>query len=197
MKSELGRYSVTLYRNFKAVKYWLRIICMPNDKLPKLCYKLQRQWVENDINCWALKVRDLLFHMGLGEVWLNQGVVNTAVFLKVFKTRLQDIKYQMLNSDIRGMDILRTYKLLNSNFGCESYLHCIKNKVFRSVMSTFRGGLLRLKSNEGHYNGIPFDERVCPLCEGGIEAENIFHPFGIHFRQLKSLYSCVQPQIAK
>ena len=37
---QLGRYSVTLYRNFKAVKYWLRIICMPNDKLPKLCYKL-------------------------------------------------------------------------------------------------------------------------------------------------------------
>ena len=40
VRSELGRYSVTLYRNFKAVKYWLRIICMPNDKLPKLCYKL-------------------------------------------------------------------------------------------------------------------------------------------------------------
>ena len=58
MKSEVGRYGVTLYRNFKAVKYWLRIICMPNDELPKLCYKLQRQWVGNDSNCWALKVRD-------------------------------------------------------------------------------------------------------------------------------------------
>ena len=42
VKSELGRYSVTLYRNFKAVMYWLRIICMPNDKFPKLYYKLQR-----------------------------------------------------------------------------------------------------------------------------------------------------------
>ena len=72
------------------------------------------------------------------------------------------------------MDRLRTYKLLNSNFGCENYLHCIKNKAFRSVMSRFRGELLRLKCNEGRYNGIPFDERVCPLCEGGIETEYHF-----------------------
>ena len=56
------------------------------------------------------------------------------MFLKVFKIRLQDIEYQMLNLDIREMDRLRTYKLLKSNFGCESYLYCIKN-VFRSVMS--------------------------------------------------------------
>ena len=45
------------------------------------------------------------------------------MFLKVFKTRLQDIEYQMLNLDIREMDRLRTYKLLKSNFGCESYLY--------------------------------------------------------------------------
>ena len=94
--------------------------------LLKSCYKLQRQWVENDTNCWALKVRDLLFHMGFGKVWLNQDVGNTAVFLKVFKTRLQNIEYQMLNSDIKEMDRLRTHKLLKSNFGCESCLHCIK-----------------------------------------------------------------------
>ena len=41
-------------------------------------------------------------------------------------------------------------------------------------MSRFRGGLLRQKCNEGRYNGIPFDERVCPLCEGGIETEYHF-----------------------
>ena len=45
--------------------------------------------------------------MGFGEVWLNQGVGNTVVFLKVFKTRLQDIEYQMLNLDIGEMDRLR------------------------------------------------------------------------------------------
>ena len=55
VKSELDRYSLTLYRNFKAVKYWLRIICMPNDKLPKLCYKLQRQWVETILTAGLLK----------------------------------------------------------------------------------------------------------------------------------------------
>ena len=114
---------------------------MPNVKLPKLCYKLQRQWVENDTNCWALNVRDLLFQMGFGEVWLNQGVGNTGVFLKVFKTRLQDIEYQMLNSDIREMDRLRTYKLLKSNLGCESYLRCVTNKILDLFCRDSRGSL--------------------------------------------------------
>ena len=49
----------------------LCIICMPNNKFPKLCYKLRRRWVENDTNCWTLKVSDLLFRMGFGEVWPN------------------------------------------------------------------------------------------------------------------------------
>ena len=55
-------------------------------------------------------------------------------------------------------------------------------------MSRFRGGLLRLNCNEGRYNGIPFDERVCPLCEGGIETEYHFLLICPNLAHIRSKY---------
>ena len=37
------------------------------------------------------------------------------------------------------MDKLRT--LLKLNFGCEEYMFCTINRMFRTAFSTFRGGL--------------------------------------------------------
>ena len=116
VRSELGRYTIAPYEYSRAIKYWLRIIHLPDNRLPKLYYKLQTSWTETNTNCWAFQVRDLLFRTGFGDVWLKQDV---EIFLKHFKMRLLDIDMQTENSDIQDMDMLRTYKLLKTNFGCE------------------------------------------------------------------------------
>ena len=38
-RGELGRYSMSPHKYFRAIKYWLRIIYLPNNRLPKQCYK--------------------------------------------------------------------------------------------------------------------------------------------------------------
>ena len=129
VRSELGRHSLSPYKCSRAIKYWLKIINLLNDRLPKLCYKLQRRWTETDTDCWATQSRNLLFRAGFGDVWLNQGVGRVDIFIKVFKTRLLDKDIQTQNSDIQDIDKLRlrTYKLLKLNFGCEDYMFCIAN----------------------------------------------------------------------
>lgn len=42
----------------------------------------------------ATEVREVLSNAGFYEVWLNQGVQNINVFLKIFKQRLIDIFFK-------------------------------------------------------------------------------------------------------
>ena len=100
---------------------------LPNSRLPKQCYKLQKRWTETDTKCWALDIRDILFRTGFGEVCLNQGIGTVDVFLKVFKTRLFDLDMQTQSSEIQDMDRLRTYKILKTTLGCEQYVFAVKN----------------------------------------------------------------------
>ena len=108
-------------------------------------------------------------------MWLNQGVGHINSFLRVFKQKLIDMDIQALNMNIREMDRLRTYKILTTSFGTGSYLFNVKNRVFRTLFTKFRGGLLKLECNVGRYNNIPFQERLCPLyvCHSDVETE--FH----------------------
>ena len=174
VRGELGRYSMVPHKYFRAIKYWLRIIHLPNSRLPKQCYKLQKRWTETDTKCWALDIRDLLFKTVFGEVWLNQGIGQVDVFLKVFKTRVFDIDMQTQSSEIQDMDRLRTYKILKTTFGCEQYVFAVKNKFYRTAMSKLRGGLLKIGCNEGRYSNTPFHERICILCNQDVETEYHF-----------------------
>ena len=46
---------------------------------------------ERGKNCWAISVRNILFSIGFGYVWLQQGVGCDGAFISVFKQRLTDI----------------------------------------------------------------------------------------------------------
>lgn len=188
VRSELGRHTITPYKYLRAIKYWLRIIHLPADRLPKICYKFQSRWTETNIDCWAFQVRDLLFRTGFGDVWLNQGVGRIEIFIKHFKTRLLDIDMQTQNSDIQDMDRLRTYKILKNNFQCENYLFMVKHRMFRTALVKFRGSLLKLECNEGRYRNIPFNERLCPLCHTDIETEYHFLLVCPSLNQLRTKY---------
>ena len=116
-------------------------------------------------------IRNILFSSGFGEVWLNQGVGHENEFLKALKRRLMDMDMQTLNMDIHEMDRLRTYKILKVRFGTESYLFNMKNRILRTLFTKLRGGLLKLVGNVGRYNGVPFQDRLCPLFYTEIETE--------------------------
>ncbi len=44
VRGELGRYTIRSTRMVRAVKYWLRILKLPHDRLPNKCYKIQLKW---------------------------------------------------------------------------------------------------------------------------------------------------------
>ena len=190
VRGELGRYTIDTIRTEILIKYWLKLLQMPNERLPKICYNLQCKWLEAKprTNCWAKDVKDTLLAQGFGYAWYNQGVGNIALFLRNFKERNRDIDISCLFNDIHNMDRLRTYKILKTNFGCERYLKEISISSYKQVLVKFRGGLLDLRANSGRFENISLEYRTCNLCNMEVETEYHFLFICSHYHSLRNQY---------
>ena len=72
---ELNRnYTIFWKARLSIVRYWLRLLRMPDTKLAKQAYYVQRQMAYENIDCWASAVREILVEAGKESVWEN-GVI--------------------------------------------------------------------------------------------------------------------------
>ena len=85
-----GRYPLEINCYIRASIYWLEIIRMNSNRLPRRAYNMLIKLDERDKNTWATEIRLLLYTHGFGFVWENQGVQSIVGFLKEFKQRLVD-----------------------------------------------------------------------------------------------------------
>ena len=71
-----------------------------------------------------------------------------------------------------GGNKLRTYRLLKTDFGTASYLHNhLLTKGQRSALAKFRCGVAPLRLETGRFEGLPIEERLCPICNAEPETE--------------------------
>ena len=79
-----------------------------------------------------------------------------------------------------GGNKLRTYALFKSECKLEAYLQCTVEQVKWRLMSRFRMGVSPLRIEQGRFEanglnngsrGIPCDQRICQVCNNGIEDE--------------------------
>ena len=80
-----------------------------------------------------------------------------------------------VNSDIgtsrKGGNKLRCYKLFKQDFKTELYVSIPMPRSHRSALAKFRSGTAPLQMETGRYEGMPIQERICPLCQQEIETE--------------------------
>ena len=88
---ETGRYPLYVNSAVRCIRYWLRILKLDFARLPKHAYSMLFNMDERGKNCWATSVRNILFSLGFGYVWLQQGVGCDRAFISVFKQRLTEI----------------------------------------------------------------------------------------------------------
>ena len=86
--------------------------------------------------------------------------------------RLNDIFHQHEFHDMnRETSKLRTYKILKTKIGYESYLSDIENVNHRIALTKFRLSNHNLKIESGRHQGIGKNKRFCPFCPNHIEDE--------------------------
>ena len=104
---ETGRYPLFVNSAVRCVRYWLRIIKLDFSRFPRQAYTMLFNMDENGKKCWASHVRNILFNLGFGYVWLQQGVGCERAFIALFKQRLTDIYQQQWNASVMRKDMSR------------------------------------------------------------------------------------------
>ena len=89
---KLGMLPLKVVNMLKCIKYWFKILCVGDDRLPKYCYYMSKRLDDVGRVTWASKITHVLFTLGFEEVWLKQGVGNI-LFLEIFKQRVKDVAY--------------------------------------------------------------------------------------------------------
>lgn len=174
---ELGRTSYLTKRYPFIIKYWFKILSVPNNKYIKKVYNLMLMDLEllpNKVN-WASLLRNLLMSLGFHEVWLQQGVGNTNIFLSLVKQRLTDTFIQGWQERLTNSSRAKFYSVI-AIFQFQPYLENINILKFSQAFSKLRMSSHRLEVEAGRWirpNSIPFDERKCTVC-GRIEDEYHF-----------------------
>ena len=107
----------------------------------------------------------------MGNYWAAQKVSDKGTFIKIFRTRLQDIYLQTWGEEVRESSGGRLFKHVKLEFGFEPYLNVVSQSL-RIHKSKIRLCSHTFFIERGRWMKIAEIERVCQIC-GVIEGE--FH----------------------
>ena len=115
---DLGRFHLFINSYTSSMKYWIRLLEMGNNRLPKTAYEMLLCLDRNGKDCWVSRIREILCETGFNFVWL-QGVGH---FLRSFKQRLVDMFIQEWSGAVRDKDRYEIYRSFKTIFEKEKYI---------------------------------------------------------------------------
>ena len=161
---ECGRLPLCVDYFLKCIKYWLKLLYMPQYRLPRNCYKMLKGLDDTGRNNWASAIKHLLYLHGFGNVWLAQEVGNIEVFLSIFKQRVIDCRKQNWEEAINSSSRCSTYKCFKTMLNPERYLSLNISYSLRRNLAKFRCSNHKFKIEVGRHLGIERERRICSFC---------------------------------
>jgi hypothetical protein len=165
---ELGRISFKTIHHYNIIKYWTRILDMPNNKYVSLIYNMLKHdmvTAPNKVN-WCSLVKDLLSSLGFYDVWLQQHTGNNKLFLIKVKQRLKDQFIQNWHNRITNSSRALFYKNI-ACFKFQPYLDYFTINKFCQSLCKLRVSSHRLHIESGRWTKpirTPINERTCQIC---------------------------------
>ena len=165
---ELGKLPLMHTAIKSAIKNWVRICCdVKGNKLVTSSYELN---IFGNL-AWATGIKNTLQQIGMFDIFLNR---DRRAHLSFYQ-RKNDIFHQNSLYEIKqDSSKLRTYSLLKTQIGYESYLSQIQNINHRMALTKLRLSNHILKIETGRRQHLGKDLRFCPFCPNLIEDEKHF-----------------------
>lgn len=189
---ETGRYPLAYHYHNKCIKFWLKLLTLPENRLPKSCYFVLKSLDENGKWTWVTSVRNLLQELGFGYVWAAQGVGNQDVFFTIFEERVKEYLRRGLRHTISNSTKTALYSTFKIMFGPELYIQSVVVYRHRVALSKLRLANHMLIIEHGRHTGLEIADRVCPLCKLGnldvLDDEYHFVMQCISFQELRERY---------
>ena len=119
---------------------------MEEYRLPLRAYKIlfnldQRGKKTN----WVTKVRKTVCANGFSYAWDNQGVGFSNAFIREFRQRLIDIRWQAWDDHVNTSDRFSLYRQFKTLTGIEPYLMLNLNRHLKYTLTRFRIGVSDIK----------------------------------------------------
>ena len=164
--SETGRVPMYVRYFKRCIKYWLKVIAMPNNRYPNTCYRMLYQLDEHGRSTWATSVKVLLIRYGFQEVWDQQSVGNRIVFFREFTDRVEQRYIEEWEYEVGQSSKLSLFRSIASPcIEPESYLFAVKLRKYRAGLAKLRCSAHSLRIEKGRHVNELMAERVCRLCE--------------------------------
>ena len=176
---ELGRYPLLLevILNIQNVFRYFKHLLKSEDVLLSESLKVSESLKSLNINSWYGSIESLMQYINIDV----KKVKNMKIDLKSLIYSKLKQKYNFVwRSEIdddrnnkQGGNKLRTYRLFKDNISLEKYL-LILNEDERRVLTKFRVSAHNLEIEKGRYIGVKTEDRICKLCNTGVEDETHF-----------------------
>ena len=67
---EIGRSPLAIHFKMRCIKYWVKLLKLPDQRMPKACYKTLTNLDEDERKIWANDVKLLIQTYGFNFVWM-------------------------------------------------------------------------------------------------------------------------------
>ena len=151
------------------LKYWGRLISLPNTRLVSHCY-----WSlfdnPNSTDPWAKSVKEIIFSSGQYYIWHNQRSIGTEgpksikSHISYMSQNLKDQFIQKTSTKMNSESKLTHFKTAKETLSLSSYLSTIKSREKRRLLSKLRLGVLPLEIEKGRRSNLDRSDRLCKLC---------------------------------
>ena len=107
---ECGRFPVAVSYMTQAIKYWLKLLYMPNNRYSRHWYLMLKSLADAGKTTWTKHIKSILFEYGFGYAWIENEVGNSTHFSNSFKQRIKDISIQNWHQSITNSSKATNYK---------------------------------------------------------------------------------------
>jgi hypothetical protein len=171
VRSELGRYPLSLYCWAQATKYYNRLLGLDHNRLLSKAWLAQLELLEIGAKCWAGRLRSwLLQHRaGVGRATFPDGAVNVGEVVECAKRVFES---ELLVREDSSSSVQRYGNIRGVEYVFQKYLE-MRHCQLRQSLARFRCGnhVLEVEVGKRGKEMVPVEERVCKICQHGVEDE--------------------------
>ena len=168
---EVGRFPIQINACVRCIRYWLKLIRMEEHRLPLTAYKMLLNLDQRGKTNWVTNIRKTLCANGFSYVWDNQGVGCLNAFIREFRQRLIDIRWQTWDDHVNTSNRFSLYRQFKTLTGLEPYLMLNLNRHIRYTLTRFRFGVSDIEVHRSRFKVYNVDDLKCPLCLSAVDSE--------------------------
>jgi len=165
LHGELGRYPISVVIQSRMISYWARILSGKEQKIARLVYQYMLNQPNGDYK-WPNKIKDILCSVGRPDIWENQTTINLNKIHLIIKQILIDQSKQKWQSTLQQSNKGKIYSSFKTMVDFEPYLKQLDRHDSINLFK-YRTANHFLPVETGRYDGTPFQDRTCPLCDTG------------------------------